>query len=237
MERKAFELLNQMERSWWYRARARVSRTALERAHVLRVADVLDFGAGFGGMYESLRQSGERIYAFEPDKEADAAARKRGYADVFPTEEAALTANTYDLIGAFDVVEHIENDHAFLRHAFASLKPGGHIVITVPAFPFLWSIHDVNHHHYRRYTKASMTAALETSGFEVVYKSYWNMCLSIPAGLMRLLGRSGEGALALPYWLDTIFYTVLSIENVLMKFTSLPFGTSLVVVARKHTGV
>lgn len=233
MERKAFELLNQMERSWWYRARARVSRTALVRSGISHVADVLDFGAGFGGMYDSLKQTGERIFAFEPDTEADTAARKRGYADVFSSEESALKAITYDLIAAFDVVEHIENDHAFLRHAFTSLKPGGHIVITVPAFPFLWSIHDVNHHHYRRYTSASMSAALQTSGFDVVYSSYWNMCLFVPAALMRLLGRSGDSALGLPYILDSIFYFVLTIENTLMRLTPLPFGTGLVVIASK----
>ncbi len=233
MERKAFELLNQMERSWWYRARARVVATALGRVGVQRVSTVLDFGAGFGGMYPSLKEFGDHIDAFEPDAEADTAARKRGYRNVFSAESDALVPLSYDLIGAFDVVEHIEQDLAFLKRAHVALKPGGYIAITVPAFPFLWSTHDVNHHHFRRYTKASMTTVLNGAGFEVIYKSYWNMFLSVPAGLMRLLGRTGEGALAMPYWLDTIFYMVLTIEDVLMRLLPLPFGTGLVVIARK----
>jgi 2-polyprenyl-3-methyl-5-hydroxy-6-metoxy-1,4-benzoquinol methylase len=233
MERHAFELLNAMERSWWYRARARAIRVSLQKASAPRTGDVLDFGAGFGGMFETLSRFGNRVYAFEPDKEADTAARKRGYASVFSNDNEALVSNRYHLIGAFDVVEHIADDHAFLVRAHASLTSGGLIAITVPAFPFLWSIHDVNHHHFRRYTKSTMQLALERAGFTVVNTSYWNASLFIPAALMRLLGRSGESSLGLPRIIDNLFFFVLSVEMLIMRVMSLPFGTGLVVVAQK----
>lgn len=223
-----------MERSWWYRGRALAVSTLLRKARVQHVGTILDYGAGYGGMSGTLRKFGIDVVAYEPDQEANAEARKRGYSRLFSSDDEALTSRTYDLIGAFDVVEHIEHDDVFLRRAYEALKAGGHIAITVPAFPFLWSSHDVSHHHYRRYTKRSMRAALNAVGFSVTHMSYWNACLFVPAASMRLLGKTGEGALALPRWLDAIFYRILWIESFFMRFVSLPFGTGLVVVAQKN---
>lgn len=232
MERKAFELLSDMEKSWWYRGRAATVRTALAQCGAGRVNDVLDFGAGYGGMYENLSQTGRRVYAYEPDGEAKSAAKKHGYAHVFSAENEAL-ARTYDLIGLFDVVEHIEHDYEFLIKAHGALTKDGRLAITVPAFQFLWSVHDINHHHFRRYTKKSIRSVLERAGFEVEHISYWNMILFAPAALMRLIGKSGESALSLPRWLDAIFFAIIQTELLFMRWFSLPFGTSLVVIARK----
>ncbi|MEK7106930.1 MAG: class I SAM-dependent methyltransferase [Patescibacteria group bacterium] len=232
MDRTAFGLLRDMEKSWWYRGRVAVADSALRLVRMEKVTDILDFGAGFGGMHDELKRFGQNVYAFEPDAEAREAARGRGYAGVFSALGEAM-GRKYDLIGLFDVVEHIEYDLDFLMLAHETLKDGGKLAITVPAFQFLWSIHDVNHHHFRRYTKASVRAVLNDAGFEVEYASYWNMLLFIPAALMRLLGRSGESALAMPRLLDAIFFAVVKIESLLMQSVALPFGTGLVVIARK----
>ncbi len=235
MERQAFELLKKMESSWWYRGRAAAMRAALARAGFERVREVLDFGAGFGGMYRELALCGEAVFAFEPDAEAQRVAREHPYAAIFSTDTEALS-RAYDLVGLFDVVEHIEHDDVFLKKAYLALRGGGRVAITVPAFPFLWSVHDVNHHHFRRYTKASMTSVLRSAGFEVEYASYWNMSLFIPAALMRLVGRSGEGTLTMSPWLDAVFFAVVWLESRLLRFVPLPFGTGLVVIARKASG-
>lgn len=232
MERGAFKLLNKMERSWWYRGRICVLRSALSRARVRSADEILDYGAGFGGMHDALAELGAHVDAYEPDGEAAAAAEGRGYGQIFSSDADAL-ARTYDLIGLFDVVEHIEHDREFLTKAYGAIRAGGHIAITVPAFPFLWSIHDVSHHHFRRYTKASMRAALYDAGFQVEYASYWNMLLFIPAALMRFLGWSGESALLMPRSLNAIFFKIVKAESFLMRFLPLPFGTGLVVIARK----
>lgn len=232
MEKSAFELLSGMEHSWWYRGRAAMVRSALARTGTRMLEDALDFGAGFGGMHDELSQIALRVYAFEPNIDAKRAAERRGYAQVFSSESEAL-GRKYNLIGLFDVVEHIEHDGEFLMRAHKALQDGGYLAITVPAFQFLWGIHDINHHHFRRYTKTSMHDVLHQAGFNVEYSSYWNMTLFIPAAFMRLIGKSGEGALALPRWLDEILFTVVKIEALFMRWFPLPFGTSLVIIARK----
>ncbi len=233
MERDAFKLLDAMERSWWYRGRIAVVRAGLRRVRVGRTGDALDFGAGFGGMRAMLADFGEHIDAFEPDLEAKAAASKRGYRTVFSSDTEAFS-HSYGLIGLFDVVEHVEDDATLLKSAYGALATGGIVSITVPAFPFLWSAHDVTHHHYRRYTKASMRAALEQAGFAVEYASYWNMTLFVPAAALRLMGRSGENGLSLPKYLDALFLGIIRIESFLMRFMPLPFGTGLVMIARRR---
>ena len=183
-------------------------------------------------MHDELSRIASQVYAFEPHEEAKRAAEKRGYARVFSSESEAL-GRKYNLIGLFDVVEHIEHDREFLMRAHSSLQSGGRLAITVPAFQFLWGVHDINHHHFRRYTKTSMHNILRQAGFNVEYSSYWNMTLFIPAAFMRLIGKSGEGALSMPRWLDAIFFAIIKIESLLMRWFPLPFGTSLVIIARK----
>lgn len=232
MERGAFKLLSSMEGSWWYRGRAAAVRAAAARVAWRPAKSSLDFGAGFGGMHDTLAALSEQVYAFEPDAAAAQSCRGRGYAEVFENTDTAL-GRTYDMIALFDVLEHIERDVAFLIRARDALAPGRYLAITVPAFPFLWSAHDVNHHHFRRYTKTTLRAALESSGFSVEYMSYWNTALFIPAALMRLLGRTGEGSLAMPRALNAIFYAIVRTEAALMRASPLPLGTGLVAIARK----
>ncbi len=232
MERTAYELLKRMERSWWYTGRSFAVRAALARAGVKRCATALDYGAGYGGMQATLANFADRVDAFEPDTEAARAASSRGYTSVF-TDETAAFANTCNLIGLFDVLEHIENDEAFLVRAQVALAPGGHIVFTVPAYMMLWSAHDVEHHHFRRYTVRSLRDKLEKAGYNVDYASYWNASLLLPAALLRLLGKSGEGGLSPHPVLNSMLMLVVRIEAAVLRFLPLPFGLSIVLVACK----
>lgn len=232
MKQEAFELLNAMERSWWYRGRAMIVANVLSQSGKEDVEVVLDFGSGFGGMHDTLARIGNQIYAFEPHPSTRAILQNRGYTQVFGHETDAFN-KSYDLIGLFDVLEHIADDRSFLRRAYHSLRPGGELVLTVPAFPFLWSKHDVSHQHFRRYTNHSLRSALLEGGFEVEYISYWNMTLFFPAALMRLAGRTGETSLEMPRLLDAIFLGIVKVESLLMRILPLPFGTGLVAIARK----
>ncbi len=221
-----------MEQSWWYRGRARAIDAALRKTGVMSVATALDYGAGFGGMFVHLNRFADRIEAFEPDTEARTTLLSRGYAMVHETEADAFR-NAYDIVGLFDVLEHIEHDEAFLTNAHAGITKGGVLTLTVPAFPFLWSIHDEQKHHFRRYTRRSVTEVLQKTGYRVEYCSYWNTSLFLPAAAMRLAGRTGDEALALPVWINALLYSVVYIESLVLRFVPLPFGTGLVVVARK----
>jgi SAM-dependent methyltransferase len=229
MERVAFTLLHESERSWWYRGRAKVVES-VTRALGSSLS-ILDFGAGYGGMERTLSVHGT-VSAFEPDAEARMNAKNRAYASVYDSMEEAL-AHSYDALALFDVLEHIEDDSAFLRRAHDSLREKGKLVLTIPAMPFLWSAHDVAHHHYRRYTKQTLTKVLIDAGFSIEKVSYWNMFLFFPAALARLLGKSGESSFHLPPILDHLFYALIWIEALCIRYFSLPFGVSLVAIARK----
>lgn len=231
MERTAFKLLHDLENTWWYEGRAGVVKQVLKRLTLPSDAKILDFGAGFGGMFNTLSQYGS-VSAFEPEAEPKQLVSSRGYTTIYDTADSALSTR-YDLIALFDVLEHIEDDRDFLVKAHRAMPKGGALILTVPALPFLWSTHDVTHHHYRRYTPETLRAALHAAGFEVQYLSFWNMLLLAPAALARVLGRTGETSFALPRGLDRILYFIVRCETLLMRLVPLPIGISLVVVARK----
>ncbi|MBC7836227.1 class I SAM-dependent methyltransferase [Acetobacteraceae bacterium] len=234
MEDKAFLLLHEAENSWWYRGRARVARAAAGRVHLRDARIVLDFGAGFGGMLPTLQLMGGEVYAFEPELLPAKEAATRGYTHVYTNVQEALTRQ-YDAIALFDVIEHVENDAELMVRLRDSLSSKGAVVITTPAFPFLWSVHDISHHHFRRYRKSGLKKLLEDAGYTVEFISYWNFFLFPLAVLMRLLNRSGEGALGAPGIITNICEVLISIEAALMQFIPLPFGVSFVVVARKSS--
>lgn len=232
MEKVAFKLLHGMERSWWYEGRARVVRGALMKSIPTRLLNGLDFGAGFGGMYGLLSIYCKNVEGFEPDIEACAVAKQRGYSTTYSTQKE-IPHKKYDLVGLFDVVEHIEDDNNFVQFLRKVTSNNGLVVITVPAFPFLWSKHDIKHHHFRRYSKKSLKRLLEDNGFRIESMNYWNTSLFIPAACARILGNSGESSLALPRFLDRIISLIILIEAKTMPFLKIPFGTGIVAVARK----
>lgn len=187
MKKIVFKLLHDMECSWWYRGRASVVRAVLNQTVQNKLQNGLDFGAGYGGMYKLLLEYCENVYGFEPDNGARIKVAERGYTSTYSMQED-IPSNSYDLIGLFDVVEHIEDDAHFIHTQRGLLIENGLLVITVPAFQFLWSKHDVEHQHFRRYSRKNLRKLLESNGFKVEKISYWNMSLFTPAVFVRLLG-------------------------------------------------
>lgn len=217
-----------MERSWWYIGRAHVIAFLFSRTH--KHARVLDFGAGFGGMIPWLSEQASEVDAYEPDVTARTELLMRGYANVLTRPEDAHTG-VYDVVGLFDVVEHIENDEAFLKEIQKALAPNGSLVITVPAYMWLWSAHDTDNQHFRRYTKTLLVERLRRAGYEVRFAGYWNMFLLPVVGLLRLCNSSGEEGLGLPSLINSLLVILIRIEVALMHVLPLPFGVSVVAVA------
>jgi len=234
MERKTLELIHGAEDSWWYQGRTAVITSILRRLHVRGEEGILDFGAGYGAMREPLSAFGPDVYAFEPDGPASVESRKRGYTKVFETADEALSRR-YGLVGLFDVVEHIEDDRAFLSRLRSSVDEGGHVAITVPAYQWLWSVHDVNNHHFRRYTKRRLVTLLQDVGYEIDYAGYWNAVLLLPAAILRVLGMTGESALSGRGFIDALFLAIIRAEALFARFIPLPFGVSVIVVAHPRT--
>ncbi len=180
------------------------------------------------------------VTAFEHDAGALEMARKKGTCKI---EQGTLPQATpdysdpFDLVVAFDVIEHVKEDVESLKKLRSTLKPNGKMVMTVPAFPFLWSKHDEIHHHFRRYTRPQLTQNLRDAGFEVEYISYFNSLLFPVVIAMRfaknILGMEETPDDGMPpKGLNRILHSVFSSERHWIGKISVPFGVSLVAVAQ-----
>ena len=231
MERYAYELMRKTENSWWYRGRTLVA-SAIWHRYAHRRGDVLDYGAGNGALGEAFKRFGT-VYGFEPDTEARSIAQGRGYVEIFADEAHALE-RSYTTVAFFDVLEHLADDHATLERVRDALLPGGYVLLNVPAYQWLWSVHDVTHHHYRRYSRSQVRKLLKDAGYDAMFVSYWVFFLFPAAMVMRLLGKTGESAVHLPKPLNSLLFLLIEIESVLMRFFPLPFGNSVVAIGRKR---
>ncbi len=233
MNTEAFDILRELENTWWHKGRKAAVMKALHAAGAPVGGSVFDVGAGYGGMFNTLSTFGN-VDGSEPEAEARAVAETRGYRKFFDTHKAVLSeGGQYQLIGAFDVIEHIEDDVQFVKELSQLTVQGGHLVATVPAFQFLWGVHDVTHMHYRRHTTASMRKLLEGAGYEICHARYWNVFLFPVALVMRLLGRSGESGLHPHPLVRSVLQVLIWIEVRVVRYLPIPFGLSVVIVGRK----
>lgn len=241
MERAVFDRMAELDQHhWWFTARRRILSSVIRR--IVRPplgARILELGCGTGHNLDMLGGFG-RVEASELDDHArDLAAKRLGC----PVEEVALPdlgkfpAASYDLIALLDVLEHVPDDRGSLAAIFTRLKPGGALLLTVPANPWMWSAHDVAHHHHRRYRKSEIAALAHAAGYEIDLLSPFNMMLFPLIAAVRLINKtrghdSADDALpAKPVnrMLDTIF----GAEAGLIGRLPFPFGVSLVAVLRR----
>ncbi|MBB3911350.1 SAM-dependent methyltransferase [Sphingomonas desiccabilis] len=220
---------------WWYRARRDILADYIARyADLPKDARVLEIGCGTGHNLPMLAAFGD-VDAIE----IDAAAREIASARLGkPVGEAPLPELTgvpeasYDLIAVLDVVEHIEDDVAALAGMARRLKPGGKILVTVPAHQWMWSAHDVVNHHHRRYSKATMAKAIADAGLAHNGLRYFNSLLFPAALAARAVGKltgkddSDDSPPAKP--LNLAFEKIFALERHLVGRVPLPPGLSLI---------
>jgi putative flippase GtrA len=231
MEVQAYKDLQRGEESWWYRGRIFFIKRLLSGISVPKGRS-LDFGSGFGGMHDLVSTYGIPD-AFEINPEAAQECCKRGYARVITERDELEKEGPYQLIGAFDVIEHLEDDAAAMRLFHDRLGAGGVMVATVPAFSFLWSKHDELNHHFRRYSLPEITRLFVAAGFVDVRATYWNMTLFPVAFLLRLIGRGGGDALTPARPINWLLTQILRFESFVIPHVALPFGVGIVITGRK----
>jgi SAM-dependent methyltransferase len=235
--------LAELERDyWWHVGRREILRLALDATlgGSKTSCRILDVGCGAGGNIELLSRYGS-VAAMDDSpaalsfvRSAGHGAAIRGSVGTLPIRSAAL-----DVIALLDVLEHTDDDASVLRECQRALKPGALLLLTVPAYQWLWSGHDEALGHRRRYSEAVLVARLAEAGFRLRTFSY-AVCFLFPliAGyrvLERLLSRRQKASYVLvPHWVNAIFVGLLRLEARLIGGgIRLPFGTSIIVAAVK----
>lgn len=239
MDRSVYDSMAELdERHWWYVARRKVLAALIRRrVRPPKNARVLEIGCGTGHNLKMLGEFGT-VDGLEIDEAARSLAEKRAGHEIYSAplpELAGIPEHHYDVVGAFDVIEHIPDDVGAMASIARLLKPGGKLVMTVPAHQWMWSAHDVVNHHQRRYSKASLKKLIDGSPFKLEAIGYFNSLLFPVAVAERLaskaLGKDDSKLSLPPAPINQALERTFAAERGLIGRVPLPPGLSLFAVA------
>ncbi len=226
------------EKHWWFVGRRQVIARIIATLSLATRARIFDIGCGPGGNLAMLAGFGD-VSACELDDRVRALAVGRGFRVVAGGElpqELPFGDEQFDLVTMLDVLEHTSDDLAALQRVRARIGPGGWVLITVPAFQWLWSAHDDGSRHFRRYTRARLMAVLTQAGFAEVRAGYFNFWLFplaiIAKGLNRRPGKKVPGLAVPPGWINALFTFLLGSEAAGAARQRWPWGVSVIAWAR-----
>jgi SAM-dependent methyltransferase len=237
------ELARLEARNFWFRARNSLILWALAR-YFSGAASFLEIGCGTGFVLSGVAAecAGLRLTGSEVHADGLAFAEQRvPHATLMQMDARRVPYDSeFDVVGAFDVIEHIEDDRAVLREMHRAVAPGGGILLTVPQHPFLWSEFDVRAQHVRRYTASDLREKVGAAGFDIVKMTSFVSLLLPLMFASRLTQRAAPkdydplAELRITGWLNGILESVLDVERMLIRLgVSFPAGGSLLIVARK----
>jgi SAM-dependent methyltransferase len=229
---------------WWHVGRLKIIETYLciaqERQGASKSTKILNIGCGTGGTLTTLEKFGV-VENVDVSDQAITFMKKAGYEVKKVTGiDLPYKDASFDLVAAFDVLEHIDDDVAALKEWGRVLRPGGSVVLTVPAHQWLWGEHDVSLHHFRRHTRSGVKSKAAEVGLVPVKVSY-AIAFSLPLvvgfrWLNKLLGRKTDGETSyvnVPNWVNTLFTKFLALEAHVHKYIKVPFGTSVVAILER----
>jgi len=227
-------------RHWWFRGRRHLMGYVLDQLRLDPTSKLLEVGCGTGGNLAMLQTYGQ-VDAVEMDDYSREHARGHSGVDVqygkLP-DELPFAAAEFDLVCAFDVLEHLEDDLGALVALQSLLRDGGYLLITVPATKWLYGKHDRSFHHFRRYSLPELRGQLQRAGFNLQFISYFNTLLFPAAVLARVFdpllgGNSTAGMAVPPAPLNSALYRIFTAERAALRRGLLPFGLSLMALARR----
>jgi len=242
MNPKAYiEMARTEDSHWWFVGRRGIAYDAIARLNLPLRAQILEVGSGTGGNFTLLEQWGT-VTAIEMNPIAREISLEKKSADTQVLcgkcpDGMPATGARYDLICLFDVLEHIEDEVAALRHLLGLLAPGGRLLMTVPAYAWLWSSHDVYLHHFRRYDIGLLSRSISAAGGTLCYCTYFNTILLPVVAFVRFLGRilrvRKTLGTALPSPPVNVFLSILMrFERMLLRVTRFPCGTSILAIVK-----
>jgi SAM-dependent methyltransferase len=226
---------------WWFWGKRLVMRRLLgERLHRPGLR-ILDIGCGAGANAVELSEYGS-VVASDRSLDALAFVRSRGVGSVVAAEAPNLpfASGSFDIITAYDVIEHVEDDRGFVAELARIVAPGGAIAIHVPAWPFLWSRHDEMLEHKRRYTRKSLEALLAMDGLHVEKLGWTNFTIFAPTAVVRMANRlrnkddGGADLGVVPPPVNRMLRAIGRAEAALASSVGLPFGVSLAAIVTKR---
>ena len=249
MEREQYELMyRQEERHWWYAGMRRISAALLDRYATADdrgsgCPEILDAGCGSGGMTRFLEGYG-RVTGVDLAPEAIDLARHRGVGRLVRGSVCALpfAATSFDLVTSFDVLYHlaVDDDRAAFSELHRVLRPGGLLLVRLPAYNWIRGDHDRAVHTRHRYTRGELTGRLREAGFRVEHATYANAVLFPLAPAKRLLERrnGSNGGRVADLWqppgpLNRVLADLLALEAGPARRPGLPWGLSVFAVARR----
>jgi SAM-dependent methyltransferase len=229
------------DRHWWYRGRRNVIERVIADLKLPARARILDAGCGSGRNMIELARHGT-VTGVELSGTSVDVARARGAGEVIAGSvlEMPFDGDSFDFSVCLDVIEHLEDDLGALRELRRVLRPGASLLVTVPAYQWLWSGHDEVNHHHRRYTRRSLQRVAEEAGWEQVRATYFNSLLLPLAILLRVLDRFSRRATesSLDLWvppepMNWLLERPLALEAALIgRGGRIPAGLSLLAVFR-----
>jgi len=229
------------DRHWWYRGRRTVIEGLVAGLGLPPQARILDAGCGSGRNMVELARHGT-VTGIELSQTSVCLARARESGEVIEGSvlEMPFADASFDLAVSLDVIEHLEDDLEALRELRRTVAPGGALLVTVPAYQWLWSGHDVINHHHRRYTRRSLQSVAERAGWRQVRTTYFNSLLLPVAILLRVIERfntkTTESSLDLwipPEPVNWVLERPLALEaGLIERGGRIPAGLSLLAIFR-----
>lgn len=243
MDPKAYlEMKSVEQRHWWFVARRKIIESVIAQMRLPENARILEIGCGTGGNLKMLSSYG-RVDAIEMSPDAVALVQKE-YGDSIRVIQGVLPGvstdmvGQYDLVCMFDVLEHIADESAVLKDVRSLLNGTGKLIVTVPAYGWLWGTHDEFLHHKRRYTLHRLDRGLKANGLLPLKLSYFNMWLFPLVVVGRLFDKlskptSSTGTGVPPVGINWLLKSIFRSEKWLLKLGRIPFGVSLLAIAKR----
>lgn len=242
MDKNIYQKLAKIQESNWY---FRAKRDLIKKIFIkykLKPYKTLDIGAGVGANFKLLKEFSRKVDGIDNSKIAIKLGKQKGINKIYYGDALTFRKSQYDFILCSDIIEHVDEDKFF-----ANLKqivcPGGMVLITVPAFNFLWGDTDKISHHKKRYQLYALKELIKRNHFKIVFLNYWNILLFIPMVLYLYVFEKGifkyfrknpkVHLLAIPKYLNKPLNTLMKIENKLCLNLPLPFGINIVALIQK----
>jgi SAM-dependent methyltransferase len=225
---------------WWFWGKRLLMRRLLGERLSRGSVRILDIGCGAGANALELSAYGD-VTASDRSLDALAFVRARGLTSVVAAEAPNLPFGdgSFDIVTAYDVVEHVEDDRTFVTELARVLAPGGALAVHVPAWPFLWSRHDEVLEHKRRYTKRGLRELMLSSGLHLESLGWTNFSIFAPTAALRVARRlsgaedGGADLGIVPAPVNTLLRGIYRVEAGLAATTGLPIGVSLAAIATR----